>query len=260
LKPIDADNLSMIYEDVPATADLKIARVTVQSQLADKLRSTILSGLFKPGTRLVEARLCELFAVSRTSIREALRQLAAERLVVIAPNRGPSVAVISWDEVHNIYKVRELLEGEAVALFAIRANPSQLFQLRQALQRFEAATRANDPLERLASTQDFYDVILNGCGNRIIMELLQGLMARITFLRSRSMSSAGRPRQSLIEMRRIFDAIKAGDVKGARSASTDHVRSACAAARQVFHDEPLGASTSPLKPRRTRRPKARARK
>jgi DNA-binding GntR family transcriptional regulator len=175
-------------QNVQTTPDLKIARTTVQAQLADKLRSIILSGLFGPGERLDESRLCKLFATSRPSLREALRQLAAERLVVLAPNGGSSLAVIRLDEVRNI---RALLESEAVALFAAR-HSIELSRLKQALKRCEAAIRDNDPLERITSVQDFYDVILNGCGNQIISELLHGLMARVAFLRSRSMSPAGR--------------------------------------------------------------------
>ena len=61
--------------------------------------------------------------VSRTSIREALRSLAAEKLVTIVPNRGPSVTRISWEEADAIYQVRALLEGEAMALLARRIEP-----------------------------------------------------------------------------------------------------------------------------------------
>jgi DNA-binding GntR family transcriptional regulator len=87
---------------------------------------------------------------------------------------------------------------------------------------------------RLQATEEFYDVMLAGCGNTIIRELLEGLVARITFLRSRSMSRAGRARHSLAEMRRMFNAINAHNPKAARRAAVDHVHEACAAARETF--------------------------
>ena len=76
--------------------DLRITPVTIQAQTAGKLRDAILDGVFKPGEKLLEAELCRQMGVSRTSVREALRQLEAERLVTIFPNRGPSVTQLTW--------------------------------------------------------------------------------------------------------------------------------------------------------------------
>lgn len=215
-------------------ADLKILRITVQAQAATKLRDAILAGIFKPGQRLTEANLCRMMGVSRTSIREALRQLEAERLVTITPNRGPSVTEISWEEARQIYDVRALLESEAVRLFTSRGSASQLASLKLALRKFEDAARAHRALQQLTSTQEFYEIILDGCGNQIIGDVIQGLTARITFLRARSMSQSGRTKQSAAELRRIYEAIKAGDPEAAQKAAVDHVRAAAAAARDVF--------------------------
>ncbi|MGE3625836.1 MAG: GntR family transcriptional regulator, partial [Hyphomicrobiales bacterium] len=96
--------------------DLTISPQTVQSQVVSKLRDAILSGHFQPGERLVESALCEMANVSRSSIREALRRLEAEKLIVIVPNKGPSVANITWEEAEDIYQVRALLEGGAAYL------------------------------------------------------------------------------------------------------------------------------------------------
>jgi len=225
----------MVLESKSARlSDLRIQAVTVQAQTAAKLREAIFSGLFKPGERLVESELCLRMGVSRTSIREALRQVSAERLVTIVPNRGPLVSQITWEEAREIYDVRALLEGEAVALFATQATPGSLTALRLALQDFEAATKTEDRLGRLAATERFYEIILNGCGNRIIAEILRGLLARITFLRAQSMSHPGRAQHSAREMRNILEAIETGDPRAARLASARHVQSACAAARIVF--------------------------
>jgi DNA-binding GntR family transcriptional regulator len=214
--------------------DLKIEPQTVQVQTANKLRDAILSGYFKPGQRLMEAELCETMRVSRTSVREALRRLEAEKLVTIIPNRGPSVAEITWAEAKEIYDVRAILEGEAAALFAKRATVEQKREMAQALKAFGKADAEDDAIGRLTSTSRFYDVMLQGCGNSIIRELLQGLVARINFLRARSMSRPGRGRYSATEMQRILKAIEKKDAAGARAAAVQHVRAACAAAETVF--------------------------
>lgn len=214
--------------------DLKVEPQTVQVQTANKLRDAILSGYFKPGQRLVEADLCEMMQVSRTSIREALRGLEAEKLVIIIPNRGPSVAEITWEEAKEMYDVRAILEGEAAALLAERATGEQKRAMAQALTAFAKADEADDAIGRLTSTSRFYEVMLQGCGNSIIRELLQGLVARINFLRARSMSRPGRAKYSATEMRRILRAIEKKDAPGARAAAVEHVRAACAAAKAVF--------------------------
>ena len=214
--------------------DLKVEAQTVQTQTANKLRDAILSGYFKPGQRLIEAELCETMQVSRTSVREALRRLEAEKLITIVPNRGPSVTEITWEEAKEIYDVRAILEGEAAALLAERATPAERREMQRALAAFVEADENDDAIGRLTSTSRFYDIMLRGCGNRIISEMLQGLVARINFLRARSMSRPGRARYSAAEMRRILRAIEKKDPAGARAAAVQHVRNACAAAKAVY--------------------------
>ncbi|RAI41463.1 GntR family transcriptional regulator [Rhodoplanes roseus] len=222
--------------DLKPRLDLRISPKTVQQQAVEKLREAILAGLFKPGDRLVEGELCAMLGISRPSVREALRSLEAERLIAMAPNRGFFVPTMSWPEIEEIYKVRALLEGEAAALFTAQATRARLAAMRAALDDFKAAVAADDLIAQLASTGRFYEPVLSGCGNRIIQEILQGLMARITFLRSRSMSRKGRARLSLREMTKIFDAVRSGDAEAARGAAREHVEQACAAAKIVYDD------------------------
>jgi DNA-binding GntR family transcriptional regulator len=214
--------------------DLRIAPLTVQRLATDRLRDAILAGHFKPGERLTEANLCAMMEVSRSSVREALRHLEAERLIVIVPNRGPSVAEITWTQAEEIYRVRALLEGEVAALFAERATPPEIECMRQALDGFASAVAERDPIGRIETTREFYDVMLGGCGNSIICEVLTALLARINYLRGRSMSQPGRARFSAIEMRAILTAIKKKDSEAARAAAIAHVNAACEAARSVF--------------------------
>jgi DNA-binding GntR family transcriptional regulator len=214
--------------------DLRVTPVTVQRQTVIKLRDAILSGHFKPGQRLLEASLCAMMNVSRTSIREALRRLEAEKLIVMVPNKGPSVAEITWEEAAEIYHVRAMLEAEAAALFARRATAADVKKMRKALAAFTKAAESNDAMGRLEGTSQFYEVMLAGCGNRIIREMLAGLVARVNFLRARSMSRPGRARHSVTELRRILAAVVKKDAAAAGAAAADHVVAACAAARESF--------------------------
>ena len=209
----------------------------VQSQTVSRLREAIIGGTFSPGERLVENALCQRFGVSRTSIREALRRLEAESLVVITPNVGPSVASMDWEAAAQIYDVRALLEGRAAALCAERASPETIAKIRVALDAFEAAAAHDDPVARIRSTEDFYDAILIGCGNKELHNLIRGLLARISLLRVTSMSRQGRALSSALELRRIFEEIASGNPSGASAAATEHVRCAAASARIVFSEQ-----------------------
>ncbi|HEY4371649.1 MAG TPA: GntR family transcriptional regulator [Burkholderiales bacterium] len=206
--------------------DLRIQPQSVQSLTIEKLREAIIGGVFKPGQKLVEAELCERLGVSRSSVREALRRLEAERLIRLVPNRGPFVADIDAEEAQQIYHVRAMMEGEACYLYATRADAKGIRTMREALADFDRAVKSGDAVARLSSTARFYEVILEGCGNAVIAEILHGLLARVNFLRARSMSTAGRVRHSAREMREILEAIEAGSARSARAAAVAHVNKA----------------------------------
>jgi DNA-binding GntR family transcriptional regulator len=214
--------------------ELRVSVQSVQQQAAEKLRAAILTGVFKPGDRLVEADLCARLGVSRPSVREALRSLEAEGLINIIPNRGPQIPVLTWQQAQEIYQVRALLEGEAAALCAKNGTAAQIEGMRVALNAFSKAVHDDDGAARLSATADFYRLMQQGAGNTLIEDLLQRLMARINFLRAQSMSRAGRDKFSLREMRAIYDAIKKGDGKTARKAAQTHVKNASEAARIIF--------------------------
>jgi len=186
---------------MPPELNLRIAPRTVQQETVDKLRLAILSGLFQPGSRLIESQLCAQLGVSRPSLREALRSLEAERLIEIVPNRGPAIPELSWKEATAIYEVRELLEVEAAGRCASRIPTEQLHELERSLFAFEEAAASNDSLAQVMTAADFYSIILANCGNPILEEVHRGLVARISFFRGRSMSLEGRAQSSLAEMR-----------------------------------------------------------
>jgi DNA-binding GntR family transcriptional regulator len=205
--------------------DLTITPGMVQLETVRKLREAIISGHFKAGARLVETDLCKQLGVSRTSVREAIRVLSCEKLLVLVPNKGPSVAAISWEEATQIYHVRKLLEGEAAALAAKNPTEDDIAGMKRALESFEQAVTDNDAPGRVSATSDFYDAIIRRCGNLVIGDLIHGLLTRVNLLGTRSMSP-GRAKHSAGELRKIYEAIAAHDIRGARAAAAEHVAAA----------------------------------
>src|ERR1700743_2896110 len=117
---------------------------TLRQQVIEGLRLCISDLTFKPGDRLIERELCEMLGVSRTLVREALRQLEAEGMVTIIPHRGPAVAVLDVPTVKGIYEVRAVLEALAGRLFVERASDSDRQRLRRAFAAMATAHRRDD--------------------------------------------------------------------------------------------------------------------
>lgn len=208
--------------------DLQVERksATLRGQVEEKLREAIASGVFSPGQRLIERELCEILGVGRTSVREALRQLEAEGLIESLPHRGPSVSSISIDEAEQLYALRGLLEGYAGEQCAARADAAFLARLDRAVAAFVAAAGSGDR-EALVSTKTaFYDLLLNGCGNKFVAQTLTGLHNRINFLRFTSMTQPDRLTDSIAEIRGIAAAIRSGDVAAAGEACRRHIENA----------------------------------
>ncbi|WP_437880328.1 GntR family transcriptional regulator [Pseudomonas sp. LRF_L74] len=216
----------------PLDDSFKVNRnpVTLREIVLDKLRSAIMNFQLLPGDRLVERDLCDRLGVSRTSVREALRHLESEGLVEFADAKGPRVAIITLEDAADIYELRCVLEGMIVQLFTLRAKAKDIRALERALENNRKTLEEGELAQVLESVQDFYDVLLEGCGNHIAATQLRQLQARISYLRATSVSQTNRRGKSNAEMERIVDAIKSGDAQAAHKASVDHVRAAAAVA------------------------------
>ena len=207
---------------------------TLRHQVEKHLREAIMSGSLAPGQRLVERELCEAMGVSRPSLREALRKLEAERLIQIIPHRGPVVSAVTEKEAVELYALRALLEGYAVHQFTSLATKPLLEELRQAVKSLQRQAKSGNRENLLRAKQMFYEVLLRGCGNSLISEVLMMLLSRINLLRSASFSHPSRLPASLQEIDLLFERIVAKDPDGARDAAINHVRMAEAAAMDVL--------------------------
>jgi GntR family transcriptional regulator, trigonelline degradation regulator len=217
---------------LPAKDALRVERnsQTLTQQVVEGLRNAIRSGRFEPGQRLVERRLCDMTGVSRTAVREALRSLETQGLVVNAPNRGPTVAAVALDEAIEIYEVREMLETRAVELFMKRMTGADLALLHEVMLAMENALAMNDVDAVNDEKQRFYNLIITGSGNRLIGRILDQLYGKIALLRNVTMNQDNRIGAAVSELRAMFDAINARDVKAARRACQRHVEAAASVA------------------------------
>ena len=236
----------------PGTPHPRVPAKTLVEEVATRLRQAIFSGELKPGHRLVENELCASLGVSRPALREAIRVLQAEKLCETTPYRGAQIPILTWKDAEDIYHVRAMLEGEAAALAATHSTPDDVDELRRALSKFGEAVHVHDPYRRVEATSQFYSRILRSSRNAVIEEMLLGLLARVNFLRARSMSLSGRAWQSYLEIAAIFEAVENGRPEAAREAAVRHVLKAQNAASMAYRrDLDDGSPSPPSDPVRT---------
>ena len=198
----------------------------LRQQVVDILRNAITDCVFEPGGRLIERELCEMLGVSRTTLREALRQLEAEGLLELTPNKGPVVPNLDYREAANAYDVRRELEGLACALCAERATAQDLAELTRC---FDAMTGAlaNDDFTILQHAKtEFYDRLFDAAGNPELKLILQRLRARVTLCRGLRVNRAPRVQESLDGARSILAALITRDPVASRQAAEQHIAKA----------------------------------
>ena len=212
--------------------------VTLRESVAGHLRDMIMYGVLKPGQRLREQALCEELRISRSTLREALRTLEAERLVVIPAHRGPLVASLTLDEVKDLYAMRELLEGYIASSFATNATEEHRQLLRDSFDRLALLAGSGDRGDLLGAKQAFYQALLEGCPNMVAAEMLSSLLSRISLLRATSLSQPDRATRSINEITAIVKAIDRRDGQAAERAAARHIRRARQAALEVLQATP----------------------
>jgi DNA-binding GntR family transcriptional regulator len=219
-----------------------IAAPSLREQVAERIRNAIVSGRFRPGDRLIERELCELISVSRTSVREALRELESEGLITMLPNRGgPIVSVVDATTAESIYQVRAVLEGLAAQLFAMRASDAQLRQVETAVQDLEVVYAGGDAAKILERKAEFYRLLLEGAGNEVATSMLNNIHTRVSLLRATTLADTKRAKESIAELRRIVAALASRDGQAALEASVLHVQNAGACALAILEKQKAAA-------------------
>jgi DNA-binding GntR family transcriptional regulator len=195
--------------------------------LLHRLREAIISGRFAPGTPLSEVTLAEAYAVSRTPVREALKQLQVEGLVEIRPRVGTFVRVPSRRELVELFELKEMLEGMAARLLAARGATEVLDRIEDNLERSDRAVARGDAEAYAALVHDFHELVVTGADNTRLLAHYRTLMNQLAYHRlvSASLSRPGRLGASSAEHRRVLELVREKDGFGAEFAMRDHVRS-----------------------------------
>lgn len=204
-------------------APLQYEAAPLRNKIILALRRAIENGVLEPGRRLVEKDLCAQLNVSRTSLREALRQLQAEGILTDTTGRGLAVVQVTRDDAENIYRIRSVLEALIVGQFVEKANAADLADLHKKADALKADYRSGNVERIVAGKRAFYDRICSGAGNPIAFDLLNKLTLLTSPLRRLSVVRKDRQKQSIAEIDTIMAAIESRDIAAAKAAAEHHV-------------------------------------
>ena len=185
------------------------------------LRADILTGALVSGEPVREVAVASRFGVSRTPVREALRRLEHDRLLVPS-SRGLVVRGVDPEEVIQSYTVRILLEGEAAAEAASARNQTDLVRLESLAERDRSLAEPDDPT-RAETNTEFHEAVWTATHNPVLQDLLRRLTVHLVRIPHSTLSAPGRWEEALDEHEAMVAAIRDSDVEGARKVATAHM-------------------------------------
>jgi len=195
----------------------------LRQQVVEILRKAITECVLEPGGRLSERELCAMLGVSRTTLREGLRQLEGEGLLEIYPNKAPVIVRLNEAETRAVYQVRRELEGLACELAAHRATSADFVALAQEVNAMEQAIAQGDFFGLQHAKTQFYDRLYDCGGNGELAHVLKRLRVRVTLIRGLNVDRAVRDAESLSGARAILKALRRRAPEAARRAATQHI-------------------------------------
>ncbi|WP_270474236.1 GntR family transcriptional regulator [Clostridium cochlearium] len=207
-----------IFEKIDAN-DPRPAREII----LEELRSAIFDKKLKEGDRLVENNIAKSMGVSRTPVREALRQLEIEGLAINIARKGTLVKGISKEDIMEIYDIREVLEGLAVRGACLNISRKEIFRLKEIIKIMRKSINENDTDKYIKSHNEYNRIILDASKNKRLVSNLEYIYEYLKSMRKVTLSNEVRREKALLEHNSIVEAIEKGDEVLAEKLARDHV-------------------------------------
>lgn len=189
----------------------------------ENLRTAILEGKLKSGQRLMEVQLAEQLGVSRTPIREAIRKLELEGLVIMLPRKGAYVADMSFKDLIDVLEIRASLEGLAASLASERRRDEDIMVLEKISIEFEESVKNGDIEAVLKKDVEFHERIFSLANNKKLYQLINSLWEQVHRFRVTYVSDYEASLSLVEEHNKILQAIKNGNCELAKKYATDHI-------------------------------------
>ena len=201
-------------------------KYSLRGRVFHKIRDDILNGKYKEHEELKEVAIGNELGVSRTPVREALRQLELEGLVQIIPNRGAFVTGIQPDDVHDIYMIRSRLEGLCARWATERITPEQTEALEENIYLADFHVQRGHLEQMTELDNQFHRILYNACGSKMLEHLLIDYHQYVVRIRKATLSTLERSAASTEEHRGIMNAIREKDADLAEKLAGEHMQNA----------------------------------
>ena len=208
------------------TDETEVSNAPISMSLLAKLQRDILTGKFKPGEKLTEQNLCREYGVSRTPIREALRQLETDGLVENILNRGCFVIGMSPQDYEDMFELRKAYEIQAVKWAIERITDEEMARVEETFEFKEFYTMRNDIDKMLVINAGFHQVIYEASHNRMLRKMLSSYQTFLKYKDAGSVYESNYLTTVLEEHRAIFKAFIDKDVKAGAEAMERHINRA----------------------------------
>lgn len=221
------------------TADFKRPPTAQEAVLAE-LRRLIATGRMRPGARIAQDALAEQLGVSRVPLRETLKILEGEGQVTYVAHRGYFVALLSLADLLEVYRIRELLEAEAVAIAIALMTDEDIDRFEEAALDVERAADAIDVTAMTKANRRFHATLIEACALPRLIRIIRQLWDATEVYRSVYYTEESSRGRVLVEHRLLVEAVKAGDVERTLAILDEHRQHAISALRPVLMDGPDG--------------------
>jgi DNA-binding GntR family transcriptional regulator len=199
---------------------------SLRGRVFQSIREDILNGVYMEHDELRENTIAKKLGVSRTPVREALRQLELEGLVKIIPNKGAFVTGITAEDVKDIYAVRSMLEGLCVRWATENISEEQLTELEEilVLSEFHLHKSQGEKTQQVTELDGkFHEILYDASNSRILKHVLSDFHKYVRLARKASVANESRAQKSIEEHRSILDAIKNKDADRAEALANAHM-------------------------------------
>lgn len=192
----------------------------------ESVRGAIISGVLKPGERLMEVQLAEKLGVSRTPIREAIRKLELEGLVIMMPRKGAYVADLSIKDITDVLEIRAALEGLASGLAALRITDEEVAQIELNARQFRDAIEADDFDGIVQADIEFHDNIFKATRNEKLLQINNNLREQVQRFRIMYINKSNKSMDLAREHFKIAEAVKERNIDMAEKLAKIHIENA----------------------------------
>jgi DNA-binding GntR family transcriptional regulator len=211
----------------PSSAEVQpLSARALTDLVAEELTRAILGGVFQPGERLVERDLAERFAVSKTPVREALRDLSSRGLLVSRHYRGTEVVPVDEQMMREIYEVRAALEPEAIRLATPHHDAESCAALRRVLNQAATAAQTGDLVELSVANRLFHSLLYAPCPNARLKGLIEALRDQVALITVSGWRQSSTWEDEAREHSSIVDAVEQRDAKAAAARLRAHIQRA----------------------------------